>query len=67
MNLKEIKAAVEAGEIVCWKSNSYIVIKDNLGQWLICHYNGYCIGLTWDDNATMNGAEEDFYIESDLP
>jgi hypothetical protein len=67
MALQEIKDAVEAGKIVCWKNNSYVVKKDNLGQWLICHYNGYCIGLTWNDDTTMNGAESDFYIEQDLP
>lgn len=67
MNLEEIKAAVESGKIVCWKNKGYVVKKDGIGQWHICHYRGSCIGLTRNDNITMNGAEEDFYIESDLP
>jgi hypothetical protein len=63
MNLAEIKANVESGHTVHWASQSYRVIKDNIGQWLIkCDMNGSCIGLTWRDGVTMNGSEEQFFI-----
>jgi hypothetical protein len=63
MTLEDIKAAVEAGKMVCWSNPSYRIIKDKLGQWLIYRAaNEYCIGLTWRDDITLNGKEEDFYI-----
>ena len=61
MNLAEIKEAIANGETVHWKSSAYQVIKDNKGQYLIKCINGSCIGLTWADNVTLNGEEEDFY------
>jgi hypothetical protein len=61
MNVGEIKAAVEAGHTVCWSNPSYEVVKDSIGQWLIKHANGHCIGLTWRDGVTLNGNEEDFF------
>lgn len=62
MTLPEIKAAVERGERVYWSSIAYKVVKDCLGQWLIvCSYNGYTIGLTWQDGITMNGQPEEFF------
>ena len=63
MNLQEIKSAVESGKIVHWKTDSYNVIKDRKGQWLIhCILNNYYIGLTWLDGKTMNGDARDFFI-----
>lgn len=62
MTLSEIKTAVESGKIVHWSSTYYTVIKDKIGQWLIKCDNGHCIGLTWTDEVTMNGKEEDFFI-----
>jgi hypothetical protein len=63
MNLEEIKAAVEAGKTVHWKSRIYQVIKDSIGQWLIiCTPNKACWGLTWRDGVTVNGEPEDFFI-----
>lgn len=64
MNLEEIKKAVEAGETVCWKNSSYVVIKDSLNQWFIsCKFNESCIGLTHRDNKTLNGEKEDFFVD----
>jgi hypothetical protein len=65
MTLEEIQAAVKAGETVHFSNEGYTVIKDSLGQWLIAHKGGYCIGLTWRDGVTMNGKPEDFYIAAD--
>lgn len=63
MTLQEIKVATEDGKKVYWKSLAYQVIKDRIGQWLInCPSNGYCIGLTWQDGITLNGKEEDFFV-----
>lgn len=62
MTLEEIKAALDAGTEVYWMSKAYQVIKDSKGQYLIkCIPNGICIGLTWTDEVTMNGKEEDFF------
>ena len=62
MRLDEIKAAVEAGKTVHWANADYTVVKDGLGQWLVCHIHGHAIGLTWRDGATLNGNPEEFYV-----
>lgn len=65
MKAEEIKKAVDEGKTVHWSHEGYSVIKDNLGQYLIyCSINGYCIGLTWRDGVTLNGKEQDFYIQN---
>jgi len=62
MTLKDIKEAVEAGKTVNWSNSSYQVIKDDKGQFLIAHDNGSAIGLTHQDDVTLNGKESDFFI-----
>lgn len=66
MTLDEVKTAVQAGECVCWKNTAYRVILDNIGQYLIVYRFGRrdqnCIGLTWRDGVTLNGAESDFFV-----
>ena len=63
MTLPEIKNAIDNNKIVYWKNHAYRVIKDNLGQYFIqCQHNQHCIGLTWQDNMTLNGKESDFFI-----
>ena len=63
MKLQEIKQAIEEGKTVCCQNDAYRVIKDSKNQYLIkCVLNNYCIGLTWADDVTLNGKEEDFYI-----
>lgn len=68
MTLDEIKAAVNAGKTVRWKSPAYTVIRDRLGQYLIAYRHGErdasYIGLTWRDGVTLNGKTDDFYITS---
>ena len=63
MTLNEIKAAVRAGKTVYWCNEGYKVAQDSKGQWLIIYgLMANCIGLTWKDEVTLNGKEEDFYI-----
>ncbi len=68
MNLQEIKSAIDADKTVHWANDSYVVIKHfprypDTPEYLIkCLSNDHCIGLTWKDGVTMNGKEEQFYI-----
>lgn len=71
MTLNEIKKAVRDGKKVHWATTNYDVInpiksqtfKENDEQWLIhCTANNSYTGLTWQDNATMNGKESEFFI-----
>ena len=62
MNANEIRKAVNEGHTVHWANEGYTVIKDGTGDYLIWHYSGNCIGLTWLDGETLNGKPEDFYI-----
>lgn len=62
MNLEEIKEAVNSGKKVHWSNDAYEVVKDKIDQWFIkCNINNHSIGLTWKDNVTLNGKEEEFY------
>jgi hypothetical protein len=64
MNLAEIKEAIKNRNRVFWKSEIYEILKDINGQYLIkCLPNKSCIGLTWTDETTLNGEEDEFYIE----
>ena len=65
MTLDEIKHAIDNGRRVHWSNTGYVVIKGNLGQYLIewNHTNPkHYIGLTWRDGVTLNGNESDFFI-----
>ena len=67
MNLGQIKKAVRDGQTVCHQTPNYHVIlhtfKSGEEQWLIKSMsNNHCIGLTWADETTLNGKEEEFYI-----
>jgi hypothetical protein len=62
--VNDIKKAVDNGLNVYHHNKAYKVIKDDLGQYLIyCTLNGYCIGLTWRDNKTLNGKIDNFFIQ----
>lgn len=64
MTLEEIKAAVNTGKTVCWSNYGYVVVHDQVGQWLIKFTpNNHCISLTHQDGVTMNGKPEDFFIK----
>jgi len=63
MTLQEIKQAIADGKSVFWKDINYKVVLDAKGQYLLkSQSNNHCIGLTWADDVTLNGKEEDFYI-----
>jgi hypothetical protein len=62
MTLEEIKEAVEAGKKVHWASTLYDVVKGPHDWFIICNANQHAIGLTHRDGVTMNGKEEDFFI-----
>ncbi len=64
MNLEQIIRAVENKETVCWSNHSYTVVNGGKAGYLIQHSGGHCIGLTWADNKTLNGKEEQFFIKS---
>lgn len=60
--LKEVRAAAKNGSTVHWKNSGYTVIysrfADGGEQWLVCFYNGSCVGLV---DSEYNAV--DFYIE----
>ena len=62
MTIAEIKEAVENGKKVIWIHSSYKVIKDNIGQFLIKHDSGDCIGLTNKAGDKLNGDESEFFV-----
>lgn len=64
MTLQEIKQAVDEGKVVHWASELYEVRKANNDYLIVCTSNDHGIGLTWQDGVTMNGKEEDFYIQN---
>lgn len=61
MTLDEIKNALKKRLTVYWSNEAYMVYQDKLGQYLIKHLNGSCIGLTHADGVTLNGDECDFF------
>jgi hypothetical protein len=66
MTLQEIKNAVDEGRAVYHGDINYRVIKDSIGQYLIkCESNDYCIGLTWQDGQTLNGKNNEFFIQEE--
>ncbi|WP_193746539.1 hypothetical protein [Ruegeria sp. ANG-R] len=63
MDIAGIKATVDAGRIVHWANEAYLVHKDHLGQYLITYLpNGSTIGLTDLSGERLNGDELDFFI-----
>jgi len=63
MNIGEIKTAVDAGQRVHWSNETYLVHRDNLGQYLITYVpNGSTIGLTCRSGHRLNGAEAEFFV-----
>ena len=64
MQLAEIKAAVMAGKTVHWANEAYVVVyAPRINEFLIkCLLNDTCTGLTWQDEVTMNGRPNQFFI-----
>lgn len=63
MTVDEIKKAVDEGKIVRWSNELYLVHKVGDSYLITCTLNDHTIGLTWLDGVTLNGKEEDFYVE----
>lgn len=64
MKLVEIRRAVDEGLVVHWQNTEYEVIRSSgYPAYLIrSRSTGHCIGLTWADGVTLNGREEDFFV-----
>ena len=68
MDLNEIKQAVDQGLTVNWCNPAYQVVKDKNNEYLIkCTLNNNFIGLTWADGKTLNGSEDEFFINQNKP
>jgi len=65
MTLEEILKAVDEGLPVYWQSKGYVVERPSQSSQCVIHAlsTGHCIGLTWADGVTLNGREEEFYID----
>ena len=68
MTLVEIKTAVNAGNKVFWVNENYEVrkcLRHNNEEYffIYCVSNSNVIGLNHADGITLNGKEEEFYIE----
>jgi hypothetical protein len=67
MNLQEIKDAIEAGKKVYWSNKGYEVVKGKYEYLIIWNRGGRdenCIGLTHRDGITVNGKENEFFIDN---
>jgi len=63
MNLETIKAAVLNGQTVCWSTTDYVVKYHERGGFNIVYTpDGNCIGLTHQDDITLNGKESEFFM-----
>lgn len=62
MKLQEIKDAVDAGKTVHWCNPAYKVIRTGGFYAIKCMVNSAIVGLTGQDETTMNGEEHEFYI-----
>lgn len=62
MTLTEIKNAVDAGQVVHWANEAYVVMKDRLGRYLIhCVLNDNYTGLV-NAAGEMNEKEDQFFL-----
>lgn len=57
----EIEHMINSGRKVYWKNKSYVVIKDKLGQFLIKHESGDCVGL---ESEFAYNHESDSFLEN---
>jgi len=70
MTIKQIKQAIDNGRLVMLYNDTYEVVKDDLGQYLIiCLSNGHCIGLHGQEGTKYENDTQyplaDFYIVKD--
>ena len=65
--IDEIKAAVDKGKLVFWKTQGYEVVKDKFDNYFIIFQpNKHCIGLTNMDGNLLNGNIEDFFLGEEV-
>lgn len=58
----QIKAAVDAGAIVHWMDDNYVVFRQPWGSYeVMCVHNKHCVGLYEPDYTPA-----DFYIEQEV-
>lgn len=67
MTIKEIKRAIQDGKKVYWANETYEVIQDCVGEYLIkCIPNNHCIGLHGKEGTEyehhLNGDADKFFI-----
>jgi hypothetical protein len=65
MNLHEIKRAVSEGLVVYWGTRDYVVehVRDGDRYFIKSLATGHAIALTWSDGLTLNGKEEEFFVD----
>ena len=64
MTLTEIVTAVQQGKKVYYGSLTYQVVYDmEQGYFIQNSSTHHKISLTWEDGRTLNGKEENFFIE----
>lgn len=59
MKLEEIKAAVDAGKVVCWNNDNYTVEKNYV---VVCNDNNVAVFILNEENATCG----EFFILENL-
>lgn len=62
MNLQETKSAVESEQKVYGKSFLYEVVFDGNEYFITCKSTNHKIGLVWEAGRTMDGKEQDFFM-----
>ena len=61
-SIAEVTKAVDAGLIVYWKHEGYVVTKDRHGTYHITFTdNGHTVGLFWTDGVTTDYKGEEFF------
>jgi hypothetical protein len=65
MNLHEIKRAASEGLAVYWGTRDYVVehVRDGDRYFIKSLATGHAIALTWSDGLTLNGKEEEFFVD----
>lgn len=68
MKLAEIHRAVDEGLNVCWQNTGYRVVRsEDDGQYYIKSIlTGHSICLTWRDGMTLNGKEDEFFVDESM-
>lgn len=66
MKLQEIKTAVDKGQKVFWSNENYQIVKSENEYLIKSISNNNIVGLTWKDGKTLNGKEDEFFIEKPL-